>query len=124
MRAEDSQPLQDEAKTYMHRSDWAGAIPFLLRDIVEHPDDPWSRMYLGDCYSALENLNLALEQYRIAEDLAPADPTPVGAQGDLYCHIGDWERAGEFYRRAIEMSPNNPLAQKNWRWWNLQMTKT
>lgn len=36
----ESQPWQDDAKSYMDRHDWVGAIPLLERDIVEHPSDP------------------------------------------------------------------------------------
>lgn len=118
------QPLQDEAKTFMDRHDWTGAIPLLERDIIEHPRDPWSRMYLGGCYKALEKFEIALQHFHCAEDLAPDDPTPIGLQGDLYCSIGDWDGAGRFYKRALEMDPENWLTKKNWRWWNNQMKKT
>jgi tetratricopeptide (TPR) repeat protein len=65
------QPWQDEAKSYMDRHDWAGAIPILERDIVEHPSDPWSRMFLGNCYLEVKQFHRALEHFRAAEALAP-----------------------------------------------------
>ena len=117
------QPWQDDAKSYMQRHDWAGAIPILERDIVEHPSDPWSHMYLGSCYLELKQFDRALEFFRAAEALAPGLGTPVGSQGDVLCASGDWEAAGEFYRRALEISPDDELAIKNWTWWKSEMKK-
>jgi tetratricopeptide (TPR) repeat protein len=119
----ESQPRQDDAKLYMDRHDWAGAIPSLERDISDHPSDPWSRMFLGNCYLELKQFDRALEQFRLAESLAPGDSTPVGCQGDVLCAAGDWEAAGAFYRRALEMNPKDELAIKNWKWWNGEMAK-
>jgi tetratricopeptide (TPR) repeat protein len=123
MTMPESQPLQEEAHTYMKRHDWAGAIPFLERDILQHPSDMWSRIYLGICHSNLKNFDVALEHFRAAEALAPGDSRPVRCQGDVLCSTGDWEAAGEFYRRALEMNPDNELAIKNWNWWKSEMTK-
>ncbi len=108
----------------MDRRDWAGAIPSLERDIVEHPFDPWSRIYLGICHDALENFEIALKHFRDAEALAPDLSEPVGCQGDTLCSAGRWEEAGEFYRRALELNPDEELANKNWKWWNSQMKRT
>jgi tetratricopeptide (TPR) repeat protein len=118
----DSQPLQDEAKTHMRRHDWVSAIPLLEADIVEHPSDPWSQIFLGSCHMELKNFDVALLHFRAAEALAPNESTPVGCQGDVYCAAGDWTAAGGFYRRALEMNPDDELAMKNWRWWNTQIT--
>ena len=118
-----SQPCQDAAKSCMDRHDWVGAIPLLERDIDEHPLDPWSRMYLGSCHLELKNFGLALEHFRAAEALAPDESTPVGCQGDVLCAAGNWEAAGPYYRRALEMNPDDELANKNWKWWNRGMTK-
>jgi tetratricopeptide (TPR) repeat protein len=117
------QPLQEQAKTFMDRHDWAGAIPLLERDIIEHPRDPWSQMFLGGCYLELKSFERALELFRTAEALAPTLSTPVGCQGDVFCAAGEWERAGEFYRRALELEPDDKLAKKNWDWWNAQIAK-
>ena len=123
MTPPESQPWQDDAKSYMQRHDWIGAIPLLERDIVEHPSDPWSRMFLGSCHLELKNFDLALEHFRAAEVLAPNESTPVGCQGDVLCAAGSWEAAGAFYRRALEMNPDDELAIKNWTWWEGEMAK-
>jgi tetratricopeptide (TPR) repeat protein len=124
MTSHEAQPWQDDAKTYMHRHDWAGAIPSLERDITEHPLDPWSRLFLGICHDALKNFDIALEHFRAAEKLAPDLSAPLACQGDTLCAAGSWEAAGEFYHRALEMNPNDELAIKNWKWWNSEMAKT
>ena len=123
MRVPASQPLQDEAKEYMDRHDWQGAVPLLELDIIDHPQDPWSQMFLGSCFLELKNFTLALEHFRTAEGLAPDDSTPIGCQGDVLCAAGDWEQAGEFYRKALALNPDNELAIKNWNWWTANMSK-
>jgi tetratricopeptide (TPR) repeat protein len=124
MTPPESQPLQDEAKTYMDRHDWASAIPLLERDILEHPSDSWSRMFLGSCHLELKHFDAALEHFRAAAALAPHESTPIGCQGDVLCATGDWEAAGEFYRKALEMNPSDELAIKNWNSWSSEMAKT
>jgi tetratricopeptide (TPR) repeat protein len=119
-----SQPLQVEAKAYMDRHEWSAAIPLLERDILDHPSDCWSRMFLGSCHLELKQFDTALEHFRAAAALAPRESTPVGCQGDVLCATGDWEAAGEFYRKALEMNPTDELAIKNWNWWSSEMAKT
>ena len=97
----------------MQRHEWLGAAELLERDIVEHPADPWSRMYLGSCHYELRQYEIALEAFRIAERLAPNDSTPLGLQGDVFDARGEWEKAGELYHRALAISPDDELAQKN-----------
>ena len=114
------QPLQDQAKALMRRHEWLSAAALLERDILEHPADPWSRMYLGSCHYELRNYDAALEQFRIAERLAPDDSTPLGCQGDVFDARGEWEKAGELYQRAFAMNPDDPLAQKNLGRWTAE----
>lgn len=123
MNMPNSQSLQDEAKTFMDRHDWEGAAPILERDIIEHPLDPWSRMFLGSCHLELKHFATALEHFRAAEVLAPDNSTPIGCQGDVFCAAGDWEQAGEFYRKALELNPDDDLAIKNWNCWRAKMAK-
>ena len=113
-------PLQDQAKALMRRHEWGAAAVLLERDILEHPDNPWSRMYLGSCYYELQNYETALEQFGIAERLAPDDSTPLGLQGDAFDARGEWEKAGELYQRALAMNPNDALAQKNMARWTAE----
>src|SRR3982750_2688851 len=114
------QPLQDQAKALMHRHDWLGAAVLLERDILDHPSDPWSRMYLGSCHYELHNYDTALEQFCIAERLAPDESTPIGLQGDVLDARGERQKAGELYRRALALNPDDPLAQKNMGRWIAQ----
>ena len=115
-----SQPLQEQAIALMRRHEWLDAAVLLERDILEHPADPWSRMYLGSCHYELRNYKTALEQFCIAERLAPDDSTPIGLQGDVFDARGEWETAGELYQRALAMNPDDPLAQKNMGRWTAE----
>ena len=97
----------------MRRHEWLAAAVLLERDILERPSDLWSRMYLGSCHYELRNFEVALEQFCVAERLAPNDSTPIGLQGDVFDARGDWEKAGDLYKRALALNPDDPLAQKN-----------
>jgi tetratricopeptide (TPR) repeat protein len=115
--------LQDLAKQLMDRYDWPAAAAVLERDVAENPSDPWSRMYLGSCQYELRNYETALEHFRIAERLAPGNSTPVGLQGDVFRATGDRLKAGELYRRALAMNPDDELAQSNMSWWKSDSEK-
>ncbi len=114
------QPLQDQAKALMSRHEWPCAAVLLERDILEHPTDPWSRMYLGSCHYELRNYEVALEQFCIAERLAPDDSTPICLQGDVFDARGEWEKAGDLYQRALALNPDDELAQKNMGRWTAE----
>jgi len=114
------QTLQDQAKELMRHHEWTDAATLLERDILDHPTDPWSRMYLGSCHYELRSYDTALEHFRAAERLAPNESTALGLQGDVFDARGDWETAGELYQRALAMNPNDTLAQNNMGRWTAE----
>jgi cytochrome c-type biogenesis protein CcmH/NrfG len=110
----------------MRRHDWSRAITLLERDILVHPLDPWSQAYLGSCHYELRNYEVALTHFRKAQELAPDSSVPLGLQADVF-HArgdrGDREKAGELYRRALAMDPDDELARKNMDWWDSESAK-
>lgn len=108
---------QDDAKAIMAKHRWADALPILLEDASENPDDGWTCLYIGSCYYELRASEKAREWFERAEQLMPDDPTPLGCLGDVSHLIGDAVTAGEFYREALAMDPEDELAQKNWQRW-------
>lgn len=124
MKQPESQPLQDEAKAYMERHAWTDAIALLQRDIVEHPSDPWSRLFLGGCYFRLFEFDAALEHFEAAAALAPGYSAPIRSQADAHCAAAAWERGGELYYMSDRMKSEEELAHKNWHWWRSKIAWT
>jgi len=94
---------------------WEDALPILLEDAAENPDDGWTCLYIGSCYYELHDSENAREWFTRAERLMPGDPTPLGCLGDVAHLIGDSVKAGEFYQEALAINSEDELAQKNWK---------
>ena len=52
----------------------------------------------------------ALEIWKLAAETAPAETTIQARLGETYAALGDRPRALAFYRKALELSPDNPEA--------------
>jgi tetratricopeptide (TPR) repeat protein len=108
---------QEDAKAIMAMHRWEDALPILFEDAKENPDDGWTCLYIGSCYYELRDSDSAREWFKRAEQLMPGNPTPLGCLGDVAHLIGDGDKAGEFYREALAIDPEDELAQKNWQRW-------
>ena len=75
-----------------------------------NPDDPYVLNYLA--YSWLErnyNLNIAVEMLSKAHNQKKNDPYITDSLGWAYFLIGDYEKAEEYLKAAIEISPDDPV---------------
>ena len=75
-----------------------------------NPDDPYVLNYLA--YSWLErnyNLNIAVEMLLKAHNQKKNDPYITDSLGWGYFLIGDYEKAEEYLKVAIEISPDDPV---------------
>jgi len=75
-----------------------------------NPDDPYVLNYLA--YSWLErnyNLNIAVEMLLKAHNQKKNDPYITDSLGWAYFLIGDYEKAEEYLKAAIEISPDDPV---------------
>ncbi len=52
----------------------------------------------------------ALEIWKLAAETSPAETTIQARLGETYAALGDRSRALAFYRKALELSPDNPEA--------------
>ncbi len=108
---------QEIAKKHMDKHEWKQAIPVLISDISEKPIDPWSVMFLGNCYYELKDFDEALKYFKKAEILLPDNPTPLWLQADALYSIGEISSAGKLYRKALDTDPEDEMAIKNWKRW-------
>ncbi len=106
---------QAKAKALMGEHRWKDAIPLWVDDIVEHPEDPWSVMFLGSCHYELKSYPAALKCFAHAATVDPTLSTPLGLQGDALLSLKKVECARAKYLAALKMEPDSELAQKNWK---------
>lgn len=91
---------------------WRDALPILLDDISENPDNGWTCLYIGSCFYELRDPNKACDWFNRAELLMQDNPTPVGCKGDVAHLIGDAITAGELYQEALAIDPGTSLRRK------------
>ncbi|MEM2169855.1 MAG: tetratricopeptide repeat protein [Candidatus Bathyarchaeia archaeon] len=63
--------------------------------------------WLGSTYIACGKVNEALQEFKLAAQLHPADSDNFVRLGDAYRLIGDNEKALEAYQRALSINPGN-----------------
>src|SRR2546422_6759328 len=96
-----------------------GAARVIAEQLVRtHPNDPTAHLLLGRSWFAWPVVGRyqALEEFRTAARLAPADPEPLYWQGPGGGHPGS-DRGGGSMREA--RLPTFPLSPPDSRWWAL-----
>lgn len=106
---------QEEAKALMSERRWEEALPILLEDIIENLEDGWTCLYISSCYYELRDAEKAISWAERAEKLLPGELAPLGCQGDVALLTGDYSRGRELYLKALDLDPEDELAQKNWK---------
>jgi tetratricopeptide (TPR) repeat protein len=81
------------------------------------PCDPWTHLYLGNYDYAQGDYPAAIERFRYAADLMPDGPAPFWCLADVFAAQGQPERAEAYYRKAIEIAPDDRQATRIYRNW-------
>jgi tetratricopeptide (TPR) repeat protein len=76
------------------------ALELAERALRRHPSSVLLLVERG-CARAETDPAAALEDFRQAQGLAPADPAPWLAEGDLQARVGNWEGARRAYGQAL-----------------------
>ena len=69
---------------------------------------------LGLVYWAQGRLNEAIDEFNIADTLDPDDPRPATSISRIYLYLGEYAKAGQFAKSAVEDDPTNPRRYGNW----------
>jgi tetratricopeptide (TPR) repeat protein len=77
------------------------------------PDDPWAHIHLGNWLYGQGRLHQALDAFKDAARVAPAESTPLWTAADIYYALGDVQTAIAFNQRALEIDPDEPAALTN-----------
>jgi len=90
---------------FLQRGDLKAAREKLEKSVVQDPDLPATRAYLGLLYERLGETKDADTQYRAALRLAPKDPSILNTYGGFLCRTGERKKGIEYLIRAAE----NPI---------------
>jgi len=89
---------------------WAAGVAALALAGVYSLAAPWlADRRLDDTYAAIEagDIDVAAERARQARSLNPTAVEPLFAQGFIQDALGQFDRAREYYARAVEVQPEN-----------------
>lgn len=120
-RPGDEQALLALANALHDHREWERAIAAYQSYLQENPGNPDARVDLGICYFELsrakperaeENFSKAVSEMEAAIARSPRHVPAAFNLGVVYLQHGDLQKSNEWFRRAIAMDKNHPLAQR------------
>src|SRR5262245_26073237 len=90
------------------RGDYRIAIPFLLRAVAVHGEDPLVHYELGLAYARIGWPQAATRQFTTAAQLAPGSAEFLAALGCAFRDAGDTATAAKELEQAIGLAPDEP----------------
>jgi len=81
--------------------------------VIEDPLTPEEHLNLGVAYEKKEEFEAAIKEYESASRKLPLAFVYLG---NVYFQRGDYKRAEEYYKEAIERDPSNGDAYNNLAW--------
>jgi tetratricopeptide (TPR) repeat protein len=101
---------QQIGRCFLKLREFHSATEWLNRALELAPNDPWTHLYLGNLAHHKDQYDRALVYFLRASQLMPDDPTPFWCIGDIYDAMGKPKEAGEYYRKAHSVDPENAEA--------------
>jgi TolB-like protein/Tfp pilus assembly protein PilF len=99
---------------YMGWADTVAAIPAAehaaLEAIQVDSEDPWAHHALGCVYLLTRRFGESLAEFGLALQLNPNFPLAQAVCGLTLAFCGEWQKADEAARRALRLSPRDPLS--------------
>lgn len=92
------------------QGDWKGAERWCREITVRQPDNPWGWLTSAELYAEMGRLSEAKAAYECVLGLVPAFAPASAALGDIEAAIGDMRGAERWFRRCLELHPQNPVA--------------
>src|SRR5215510_2777198 len=106
----DAEDHADRALEMYERGRWAEAETELRKALALNPEQPEWHFNLGLTLEASERDAEALVCYERAVDLMPGQVDPLLAAGLVANRLGQFERAAEWFRRALRVDARCELA--------------
>ena len=107
--------LYNRGGSYERIKDYVNSDNDLLRSLEIKPEDPYVMNYLG--YSWLErnkNLDKAIKMLNRAYQQRKDDPYIIDSVAWGYYLIGNYIKAEEFIKQAVQLMPNDPIVNDHY----------
>jgi len=101
-----------EARTALMEGRVDEALEELQRLAVEYEDSWFVALWLGRAWHAKGNLNAAATEYLRGLELQPEGAQLLIALGDIQIETNNLAQADSYYRQAISVAPQYPLAYR------------
>jgi len=85
----------------------------LRRSLEVNPEDPWTRVYLGNLLWARGDIPAAIPEFQQAIKLMPDQALPLWSLANVYENQEQWKDAEELYERAVASEPEDSVAHMN-----------
>jgi tetratricopeptide (TPR) repeat protein len=95
------------------KGDTNGALAAFSKSITLDKNDADALSKLGQVQAARGSIEEAISTYQNSLKDNPRQPSLYILTGGLYETKQDWENARQMYQKALEISPDNPLASNN-----------
>jgi tetratricopeptide (TPR) repeat protein len=86
--------------------DFASAVQWAERGLAKDPKDSWGFNLLGNIYEDMGKIDQAVANYQKAVELVPTYKEVWYSLGRLSAFKGEYEKAEESFRRALEIDSN------------------
>jgi tetratricopeptide (TPR) repeat protein len=83
--------------------DYAGAVEWAERGLAKDPKNAWGFDVLGAIHDDAGRIDLAIANYQKAVDIDPSYKQPLYNLGRLHALKGDYIKARDFFRKALEI---------------------
>ena len=105
--AQDAKQLQDNARDFMHKGDYANAILILNRALAKEPGNIEIAKDLGLNYYYSKDYNKCIEVLKSLFNRADVDDQCFQIAGDAYWALEDAKGAEDTYRKGIKKLPTS-----------------
>jgi hypothetical protein len=101
------------AETMMRNAVWADPVALWREAVDLAPTHYRPRLLLGEALQGAGRRDEAVEEYRAAIRLRPAEPMGYVKMGQCLAEIGQWASARQLFLKAIDLDPQNRAARNS-----------
>jgi tetratricopeptide (TPR) repeat protein len=102
----------ERAIWYQRHGDPKKSLALVDAAVGTRSDHPELRMFRGRYRLELHDCAGALEDFKMAEQLKPADSVALTSAGLAEMCLGDRAAATDFFRRSLALDPNQPILRR------------
>jgi cytochrome c-type biogenesis protein CcmH/NrfG len=122
-RPDDAELYQLLGRLYLQRRALNEAWQAFMQSLRLNPDDPFTCLYFGTMLELCDDKKYSLDLYKHAIKLKPDLAVAHWCLGNLYRKQGKYDRAELSYERAVEVAPDDEMAQEKLAEWRTFIAK-